>query len=508
MSNRRIAILLILLGMLTAVFALPLGETAADGATPTAEPSAVGQDINAPGQWLHIIKSPDRIYVPRGGRAQFTIVVLNTSNTFAMRDIVVTDQQVPDCSLPIGALAAGGEFSYTCAQQNVSASFTNLAEVTGVNVTNGKQDSASDTAVVEIAELSIDVTAVPSALPEPGGPVAFSLVIRNSGSVAAELTSLISPQFGDLRSVLNPQLQDNTCKDLPAQPSLIPGGAPLTCTFTADVQGQPGQFEAIIETTAIADGTFSFQNAGAANILLTDTPSELQATLTMATDRATLGSILTFNVSLLNTSAVDSITIANMSDSELGDVSSSGTCVLPQKLAPGAYYDCAYAQIIAGEIDSTVTYSFTASGENDDIPPQAISAQASTDILILQPLAFMPFTSIPLNNSCETARFLNTGQEYSFMPSIRDAWYSFVVQQTAAIVVEMTGYVPRKGQMIVYSEFGPDCRKSKIEGNDGGFTETKRVTLPQAPPNRYFIRIYTDGALNDETPYTITIDLR
>jgi hypothetical protein len=221
-----------------------------------------------------------------------------------------------------------------------------------------------------------------------------------------------------------------------------------------------------------------------------------------------LGSTLTFNVTLLNTSAADSITIANMSDSELGDVSSSGNCVVPQKMAPGARYDCTYAQIIEGEIDSTVTYNFTASGENDDMPPQAISAQASKSILIFQPLAFMPFTSIPLNDSCETARILNTGQQYSFTPSIRDAWYSFVVRQTATIVVQMTGYVPRRGQMIVYSEVGPDCRKSKIEGNDGGFTETKRVTLPQAAPNRYFIRVYTDAALNNEIPYTLKIELR
>lgn len=497
-----------MLGLLTAVLALPLAETTANAATPTPEPPDSGQEMSAPGQWLHIIKSPDRIYVPRGGRAQFTIAVLNTSNTFALRDIAITDQYVPNCSLTIGALAPGGEYSYPCVQQNVNAPYTNLAEVTGVNVTNGKRDSASDTAVVEIVELSIDVTAVPAVLPEPGGPVTFSLLIRNSGSAAAELASLSSPQFGDLLSPLNPLLQDNTCKDLPAQSTLAPGDTPLTCTFTAVVQGQPGPFEAIIETTAIVGGTFSFQNTGSETIQLTNTPTELQATLTTATDRAALGSTLTFNVNLLNNSAADSITIANMSDSELGDVSSSGSCVLPQILLPGAGYECAYTQIVQGEIDSIVTYDFTASGENDDIPPQAVSAQASKSILVFQPLAFMPFTSIALNDSCERARFLNTGQEYSFTPAIRDAWYSFVVRQTATIDIKMTRYVPKTGQMIVYSEVGPDCRKSKIEGNDGGFTETKQVILPQAPPKRYFIRIYTDGVLNDEIPYTISIELR
>ena len=94
------------------------------GKLPGGQPAA-GDDAQAPGQWLHIIKSPDPLYVARGDCAKFAVVVLNTSDVFAMRDVVVSDPLVPDCSLTVGALAPAGEFSYTCAAQNVQSSFTN-----------------------------------------------------------------------------------------------------------------------------------------------------------------------------------------------------------------------------------------------------------------------------------------------------------------------------------------------------------------------------------------------
>ena len=62
--------------------------------------------------------------------------------------------------------------------------------------------------------------------------------------------------------------------------------------------------------------------------------------------------------------------------------------------------------------------------------------------------------------------------------------------------------------MIIYSATGPTCKGLQIEGNDGGFIDVKRVELPDSPPNRYYLRVFTDGELNDEIPYTLKVSTR
>ncbi len=494
MIYRRVALLLLYLFMLTGVFVLSM--------------NSAGAETDSPGQWLHIIKSPDTIFVQRGGRAQFTIVVLNTSNSFAMRDIVVSDLQVPDCSLPVGALAPAGEFSYNCVLNNVQNSFTNIAVVTGTNAVNGKTDTASDTASVELVELTLDVTGDPASLPEPGGPVTFTLGIRNSGSIAAQLTGLTSPRYGDLTSPTNPLLEANSCAGLQPLPALAPGDAPITCSYTARAAGAPGPFTETVVVSAVAGETFAFQDSGSGTVLITDSPSELQASLSAAADRAALGSTLTLNVNLLNASAVDSVTIVNMSDSEIGDVTPYGSCAVPLELGPGESYDCAYSQIVAGEPDRAVTYEFSASGINDDDPPQTATAQATKMIFVFEPIVFIPVVANPLNKSCSTAQLLETGVEYSFLPAMRDAWYYFNTALTADLLITMNDFVPVEGQMVLYANGNKGCGSLRFVANNGEFSETKLINVPQAPPDRYYLRIYTDGPLNNEIPYSLMIELR
>lgn len=496
---------LVLLVLLSVSYQLaaPRGSGAVSAA-PLPEPDA-GQGVSTPGKWLHIIKSPDPVYVQRGGQAQFTIVVLNTSDNMGLRDVVVTDPAASKCARTVGDLEPRSEYSYQCTQEDVQASYTNLAQVTGTAVPSGQKDTATDTAVVELAELTLTLTSDVASLPEPGGSVRFDLSIRNTGSVAAKLNGLTSDQFGDLTSADNPLLTDNTCADLTPLPELAPGQRPLTCSFTAEVKAPPGLYEAIVTADALAGTGFVFKSMGEAQLLITDSASELLATLSAATDEAPLGSILQFAVTLTNASLADVITIVNMSDSELGDVIGSGTCTVPLELAPGEQYECAYQQVVSGTADETITYAFTASGINDDFPPQSVSAQATRDIRVYQPLAFLPVMSLPLNETCETSKRVTIGQSYQFAPSIQDAWYYFDLETTSTVRVEITNYVPEDGQMVIYSEVGPRCGKLTIEGNDGGFTNTKLVRLVAALPNRYFIRVFTVGPLNSDDVYTLRI---
>lgn len=69
-------------------------------------------------------------FVPLGGTATFEIVVTNTGDV-DLTDVTVTDPLTPACDRSIGALAVGASSTYTCDATNVTASFTNVADVVG-----------------------------------------------------------------------------------------------------------------------------------------------------------------------------------------------------------------------------------------------------------------------------------------------------------------------------------------------------------------------------------------
>jgi len=77
-----------------------------------------------------IVKNPKSQTVTSGGTATFTITVTNTGDV-ALTDVTVTDPLSPNCNKTIGTLAPGQAVSYTCTRPNVTASFNNVAVVTG-----------------------------------------------------------------------------------------------------------------------------------------------------------------------------------------------------------------------------------------------------------------------------------------------------------------------------------------------------------------------------------------
>jgi hypothetical protein len=81
----------------------------------------------------------------------------------------------------------------------------------------------------------VDKTASLTVIPEPGGPVEFSVVVTND-SVATDpvtLTSLEDDIYGDLLDEFNTDVSNNTCPDL-AGATIQPGDS-YSCSFTADV---------------------------------------------------------------------------------------------------------------------------------------------------------------------------------------------------------------------------------------------------------------------------------
>ncbi len=133
-----------------------------------------------------------------GGTATFTVTVVNNGNV-DLTNVSVSDPLSPACDMMIGDLAVGEAIQYTCSIDDVTDSFTNLAEVTGDPVGGGdpvSDDDPSDVLVVGTASVSIDKHAADGSdlqLINPGQEATFEIVVTNTGEVDLENVLVTDP---------------------------------------------------------------------------------------------------------------------------------------------------------------------------------------------------------------------------------------------------------------------------------------------------------------------------
>ncbi|MDJ0665410.1 MAG: SdrD B-like domain-containing protein [Acidimicrobiia bacterium] len=174
-------------------------------------------DVDVIGPAISIEKSPDGQTVVTGGTATFTIEVTNTGDV-DLTGVAVTDTAVPACDASIGDLAVGESASYTCSVSDVTADFTNTADVVGTDPI-GETVSDSDTADVTVLVPGIDIQKTPDTQTVvEGDDATFTIIVTNTGQ-----TDLFNVTVSD---PLAPAC-DNVIGDLPV------GSAPVTYTCTA-----------------------------------------------------------------------------------------------------------------------------------------------------------------------------------------------------------------------------------------------------------------------------------
>lgn len=118
--------------------------------------------------------------------------------------------------------------------------------------------------------------------------------------------------------------------------------------------------------------------------------------------------------------------------------------------------------------------------------------------------AIVPSRGEEPNNSCAEALSIHTDQLYSFLPNDKDDWYYFDLATELDVVVELTNFIPRKGQIVIASG-SSTCQGLQLVGNNGNNQMEKIVDLGTRPPGRYFIWIITDGTFNQTTPYNLLV---
>ena len=229
---------------------------------------------------------------------------------------------------------------------------------------DGNDVSDSDDATVTItdvaAAIQVTKTATPTSLPEPGGNATFAVEVKNlSGVDSVTITSLTDDIYGNLDG-------KGTC-DVPQ--TLAPG-ATYSCSFSGAVSGNPGSSHTDVVTASGKDDDGNdVSDNDDATVRITDVDSSIEVTKTAnPTSLPEPGGNATFSVTVKNTSAVDSVTIASLTDNVYGNLDGKGTCdVTPAVvLSPGASYSCSFTGAVSGNAGSQHTDVVTASGTDDD----------------------------------------------------------------------------------------------------------------------------------------------
>jgi hypothetical protein len=260
----------------------------------------------------------------------------------------------------------GGIDTYTCqftadALGNGGDTITDTVTGAGIDA-RGNPISGEDDASVSIIDvlpaISVDKTAAPTEVLEPGDTVGFTVVIGNTSTASSDpltITSLVDTIHGDLNG-------QGDC----TVPQTLPWGASYSCSFSAFVAGNAGYSETdVVTATGADDEGNAVSGSDSATVDVEDVPSSIELMKTASpTALDEPGGEVSFTLTIYNLSTVDTVTIDGLVDSVHGDL--GGTCGLPWSILPGGSQSCTFTTFVQGNAYESETNVATASGVDDD----------------------------------------------------------------------------------------------------------------------------------------------
>jgi len=201
-----------------------------------------------------------------------------------------------------------------------------------------------------------------------------------------------------------------------------------------------------------------------------------------------------------NTSESDVIRIIDLEDEFLGSLDGRGTCDVPVAEVPPRFsYQCEFSAVVSGELGQQKTRTITVTAEDDDLTPETLVVSEQVTVNITESPAqaiFMPSVTddtVEPNNSCTRPYPLLLNRQYYFMPpgiypSDQD-YYSFRLTQSTRVRVELTNFVPRKGQLVVRTGVG--CKDIVARNPDEALN--KMLDLGTLADGLYYIQIINDN---------------
>ncbi len=370
---------------------------------------------------------PTILEVP-GGPVSFVVTVTNISE---VDDVSITAINDPDFGDDIrefcfndpggpaevdfpATLAPGGSITCTTPGTVIGRDgerIVRTASAEGIDDEgNPVTDDGSATVIIQkkITSVGLGKFVMPEQIPEPGGPVKYLLEITNaSAKDGVTINRVMYSEGGDL--------QARDCS--PKLPAFLAPGEMAICTTVKTVTGNAGD---IMENTATASGTNDAGQVGEVwvktRVKILDVPSSIQVikdvSPAMVSER---GGAVTFTVRVVNTSAVDTVTLEKIDDPGLGgDISKFCATSLPVALQPGEDITCTIPHVIEGSGGRKKISSTTiASGTDDDNNPVSGEDEAVVHIIDIP-------SSILTEVSASPASVPAIGGETVFSVSVRN----------------------------------------------------------------------------------------
>lgn len=322
---------------------------------------------------IDIQKTPDSQTVFDGLTATFTITVTNTGNV-DLTNVVVTDPATPSCDKTFATLAIGATETYSCTTVALLASFTNTATVTGNYDTTQVTDDDSAVVTVDFRpNIEVVKTASVASVPETGGSVDFSVVVKNKAVENFTLNSLIDDKFGDLNGV-------GTC----TVPQTIAAAGEYSCTFTKFLASDSLTAHT---NTVTASGQDPEGNQASANDNETVTFIDVKPDITLSkgvdpTMVLYTGGNVNYKFRVTNLS-LEPVTISSFTDNKI-TLSAECAALVGYVLAPTSYVECSTNNyFLSSPTDETFVNTATAVGTDNE--GNTDSAEASATVTFARP---------------------------------------------------------------------------------------------------------------------------
>jgi hypothetical protein len=420
------------------------------------------------------------------------------------------------CDLDIGTLPfQSPPVEYPCTIPNVQQGFTVHLVVTALHVAGNTTIEDSDIAVIHVLALEVEVSSVPFEL-FAGIPssVQFNVTVRNNGSKNVTLDSLFSenaagnPLHGELTDPDNPLVTGNSCATSGPPPVLVANGGQFACEYTVQITAQPPAYTAVIEAAA-SDNQGNDVIAQGQTLIAVSTGQPVEVILSANPNSVVApGGSVILTVLVKNNQGTNFL-LQNLTDSVLQGLNGVGSCDLPQTIAPNSNYSCAYSVTISGPAGTELSRTVTATGggrQYSDSVTIAITALPIRRILL--PAVTQGYVAGEPNDSYCTAQPVGINIDAFFLPDDHNDWYRFTLTEEANVVVTMSNFVPREGQLLVYKDSGTCQSTPTLLKHDGDRNEIfKIVDLGLQPAGQYLIWVLTDINFSQTQPYRLRVSV-
>lgn len=485
--------------------------TAEGGAADTHVSNAFANVLNPD---LRITKSPVRQAVRPGATAFFTIVVFNSSPDVIMANVTVDDSTDACDFSPIVPVNIGplDSIDYSCRQTDVQSPIFSVVTARAVDPTNGDVYRATNAAWIETVSLAAELAPQPGSVPEPGASVNFQVNLVNSGSVPLTLAGLTTNQYGNILDAGNSKIDSayNTCLPQSTLPRLQPYGGAYTCSFRAQVAGEPSDFSVILTATARDQSSQTATATTSATVRITNVAAAINLSATADPPFIHPPSHeVKFRVRIDNTGEADTVTVTQLRDEFLGSLDGVGTCTLPIVIEPGLSSQCAFSAVVSGQVGDQRSRTIAATANDDDLNPGTITDETTVTVNVTDlptQYAFIPNAiDSAVGSSCADAFSLSLNQLYSFLPPPHGSQsvFRFTLSRSGVVSVQLNNFAPLDGQLVVWSG---QCGQLVFLGYNPDKALNRTVDLGTRPAGQYVIQIINDGPTTTTDAYRLKIN--